>query len=256
MSEPEEPLYGGLENARVFRVGDTVRRPAGAWTATVQALLAHLQAKRFPAPAPLGLDDKGREIVSYLPGRAGLWPWPAALLASEGARDVGVLLRAYHDAVADFAPPEPAIWRHGPQALAPGEIVLHGDFGPYNLLWEGDRLSAVIDFEMARPGKPIEDAVICAQRVACLRPDALAMNAGYSAPPDRRARLHAFAAGYGCAPDDLVSRVVEGQRGELDRMLRFGNAGMEPWAGYLRRGLEPRAREEIAWLEANIGNLT
>jgi len=92
VSEVEEPLFGG----RVVKVGDTVRRPAGAWTPTIQALLAHLQAKGFPAPAPLGVDDRGREVVAYLPGRASTHPWPAALLAPSGARQVGALLRAYH----------------------------------------------------------------------------------------------------------------------------------------------------------------
>jgi Ser/Thr protein kinase RdoA (MazF antagonist) len=253
MTEQEEPLYGGLEDARVFRVGSTVRRPAGAWTPTVQALLAHLQTKGFPAPKPLGLDGKGREIVSYLPGRAGLWPWPEALRVTSGARDVGVLLRRYHDAVADFAPPAPPVWQHGEQTFAPGEIALHGDFAPHNLLWEGASLSGVIDFELARPGMPIDDAVFCVIRVAHLRPDSLARNLGYVEVPDRCARLDAFAKGYGCAVDELLAHTIEGQRAELDRMLCYGTAGMEPWAGFLRRGLEPRAREDLAWLKDNIG---
>ena len=255
MSETEEPLYGGLEDARVFRVGDTVRRPAGAWTATVQTLLAHLQRKGFPAPRPLGLDDKGREIVSWIPGRAGLWPWPPALLATSGARDVGALLRRYHEAVDGFVPPAPAVWRHGAQALGAGEVVLHGDFGPYNLVWDGDALTGAIDFELARPGRPVEDAVFSVIRVAHLRPDSFAAQLGYASVPDRRARLRAFAAGYGCTPDDLLAHAIEGQRNELERMIKFGGAGLEPWAGFLKRGLRARAETELTWLEQNIGAL-
>ena len=66
MDVAEEPLYGGLQDARVFRVGDTVRRPAGAWTPTGTALLAHLGRKGFPSPRPLGLDAKGRETLTFL----------------------------------------------------------------------------------------------------------------------------------------------------------------------------------------------
>ena len=132
MDEIGEPLFGGLENGRVFRVGETVRKPAGPWTATIHALLNHLQGKGFPAPRPLGLDDRGREILSFLPGVCSLRPWPMALLTNDGAAQVGVLLAHYHQAVADFVAPSPAIWRHGPQAVAAGQIVLHGDFGPYN----------------------------------------------------------------------------------------------------------------------------
>jgi Ser/Thr protein kinase RdoA (MazF antagonist) len=255
VSETEEPMFGGLANARVFRVGNTVRRPAGDWTPTVHALLQHLQGKGFPAPKPMGLDDKGREIVSYLPGEAGLRPWPAALLETSGVRDVGALLRAYHDAVRDFAPPAPAIWRHGPQELGPGEIALHGDFGPYNLIWNAGRLTGVIDFELARPGAPLEDAAFSVMRVAHLRPDALAQGAGFTSMPDRRGRLNAFAEGYGCDPDDLLARTRSEQLGEIERMVRLGGRGRQPWTSFLARGLEARAREELRWLDDNLGKL-
>ncbi|HEX7757875.1 MAG TPA: aminoglycoside phosphotransferase family protein [Caulobacteraceae bacterium] len=265
MTDIEEPLYGGLENGRVVRVGDTVRRPAGAWTATTQALLKHLAGKGFPSPRPPGLeekgglDEKGREILSFLPGRAGLWPWPPALLAESGPRQVGRLLKAYHQAVADFAPPAPAVWRHGPQDLAPGQIVLHGDFGPYNLVWTGESplatLSGVIDFELARPGDALEDAAFAAIRVAHLRPDATAAKVGFATIPDRQARLAAFAEGYGCAPGDLLANIIPTQEDELRRIILWGGEGREPWATFLRKGLAGEARAELAWMEDNLGGL-
>jgi hypothetical protein len=58
----------------VVRIGDTVRRPAGPWTPTIHALLSHLVDKGFRAPGPLGLDDKGREVLRFLPGRASMRP--------------------------------------------------------------------------------------------------------------------------------------------------------------------------------------
>lgn len=255
MTERETPLYGGLEDGRVFRVGDTVRRPAGPWTPAVHALLGHLATKGFPAPRPLGLDGKGREILSFLPGVCSLRPWPPALLTDDGARQVGALTRRYHDAVCDFTPPSPAIWRHGPQDLAPGDVVLHGDFGPYNLIWTGDRLTGVIDFELARPGLPLEDAVFAAIRVAHLRPDDLAIKAGFDSVPDRRARLRAFADGYSCDPRALLAEVRAVQAGELERMTRLGGAGTEPWATFLRRGLAAEVRVELAWIGANLSTL-
>ncbi|MEJ1968962.1 MAG: aminoglycoside phosphotransferase family protein [Rhizomicrobium sp.] len=251
----EEPLFGGLANGRVVRVGDTVRRPADASTPTIQALLAHLQARDFPAPEPLGLDVQGRESVSWLPGRASTHPWPAALLATDGARRVGALLRRYHDAVADFVPPAAALWRHGAQKMAPGEIVLHGDFAPHNLVWTAGLLSGVIDFELARPGLPMEDAVFCAVRVAPLRPDAASRAAGFAAPPDRRQRLQAFADGYGCATDALLDAARGCMHGEEDRILRYGEAGLEPWATFRRRGLDVQVRAELRWLDENVDAL-
>jgi len=248
-AELGEPLYGGLEDGRVFRVGDTVRKPAGPWTDTLHAVLQHLQAVGFPSPRPLGRDSLGREMLSFLPGQAGLWPWPPALLATEGCRKVGELLRAYHRAVAGFVPPAPAIWRHGPQALRPGEIVLHGDFAPYNLVWQGEALTGVIDFELARPGLPIEDAAFAAIRLGPLRPDQALMRIGFPEGPDRGARLAAFAAGYGCALPALIAQIPKTQAAELERITGWGGEGREPWATFLAKGLDDAVRLEADWME-------
>ena len=52
----EQELTGGNVND-VVRRGDTVRRSAGPWTPTVQALLAWVRAQGVSfVPAPLGLD--------------------------------------------------------------------------------------------------------------------------------------------------------------------------------------------------------
>ena len=255
MTHPEEVLLGGLETGRVVKVGETVRRESGSWTPTIHALLAHLNTRGFPSPRPLGLDDQGREKLSFLPGRASIWPWPPALIATEGAAKVGSFLRAYHDAVAGFAPPSPAIWRHGPQASKPGEIVLHGDFGPHNLIWDGEAICGLIDFELARPGHPMDDAGFAVVRAAQLRPDDQTRSPGFVTPPDRAARLAAFAEGYGCAAPQLVHAARQAQRSEIERIVRFGAAGLEPWATFRRRGIEALARQELAWIEANAGAL-
>jgi aminoglycoside phosphotransferase (APT) family kinase protein len=50
-----------------------------------------------------------------------------------------------------------AVWPL-PQRNAP--VLLHGDFWPGNLLWQGDQLVAVIDWEDARLGDPLTDLAI------------------------------------------------------------------------------------------------
>ena len=51
------------------RVGNTVRKPAGPWTPTIQALLRHLRTTGFEyAPEPLGVDGAGREMVAFIEG--------------------------------------------------------------------------------------------------------------------------------------------------------------------------------------------
>ena len=246
--EVEEPLYGGLEGGRVIRIGRTVRRPAGAWTASVHSLLEHVRAKGFPAPAALGIDDQGRERLEFIEGEAGLRPWPAILLRVAGVMQIGRLLRAYHEAVADFRPAR-SRWRDGSGSPTPGQIVLHGDFAPYNVIWKGAQIVGVIDWELARPGAAIEDVAFAAFQCVPLRPDAAAKEAGFSAPPDRATRLAAFSEAYGRhGPRTIAQAAVRVLAEDLVRMERLGGAGEEPWAGFLRRGLRERTRAEAAWL--------
>ena len=246
-SDTEVPLPGGLAEGRVTRVGDTVRRPAGPWTPTIHALLRHLESKGFPAPRPRGFNDEGREVLTFIEGQAGNWPWPPALSGLQGMRQVGRLLAAYHGAVADFTPPSPAIWRHGPDELAPGEIVLHSDFGPYNLIWRNGALAGVIDWDLARPGQPIHDAAFAVFQCAPLREDVTPL--GFPAPPDRRARLEAFAEAYGTlSAKDLVAAIFEVSAADIGRMERLGAQDIEPWSDWIRRGLLTRTRAEVRWL--------
>jgi hypothetical protein len=76
----EIALGGGNVSGGVVRIGDTVRRPAGPWTAAMHALLDHLHAAGFHgAPRPLGLDELGREVLTFIPGTIA-WPHTFALL--------------------------------------------------------------------------------------------------------------------------------------------------------------------------------
>jgi len=57
----------------------------------------------------------------------------------------GALLRRYHDAVA------------GTALAGASEVVCHGDFGPWNLIWVDGVPSFVIDFDNAHAGPRVED---------------------------------------------------------------------------------------------------
>jgi hypothetical protein len=83
----EKPLPGGNVSASVVRVGDTVRRPAGFWSRSVDALLRHLNAVGYEgAPRSLGFDELGLSlrIVSSAAAqsRSGLAPGSARAVAS------------------------------------------------------------------------------------------------------------------------------------------------------------------------------
>ncbi|MGC4875140.1 hypothetical protein ACLQ26_02570 [Micromonospora sp. DT43] len=70
--DAEEPLSGGFV-ADVVRIGDTVRRTPPVNLDFVGALLRHLaEVGADLAPRHLGVDDRGRQVLSYVAGRV---PW-------------------------------------------------------------------------------------------------------------------------------------------------------------------------------------
>jgi hypothetical protein len=152
----ETPLEGGNMSSGVVRVGDTVRRPAGAWTPAVHALLNHLHTVGFRgAPRPLGLDEQGREVLTFIPGTVA-WPDHFHLLHGDHQlRKVARLIREFHDAVAELTPPPDAQW----QTLIPAdgnEIIAHHDLAPWNLILN-DQQWAFIDWDVAAPGTRLWD---------------------------------------------------------------------------------------------------
>ena len=213
----EQPLAGGNLSAGVVRVGDTVRRPTGPWTPAVHALLHHLENRGFTgAPRVLGFDDKGREILEFLDGDVA-WPDDGNLDMTR----VGAMLRAFHEAVADFVPPTSAVWRFPEMAAdaepyvdARGIVVCHNDTAAWNIV-AGDVRVALIDWDTAGPRPPIWDVAYCA--IGCMR-DAARLRAladGYDLSAADRARF----------PEVLVARITS----SLEHMRRRAEAGIAPW---------------------------
>lgn len=74
----EHRLAGGNTGGAVL-IDGTVRRAVAPWTPTVHAVLDYLEARGFGgAPRALGIDEQGREVLSYLPGSTvgDRKPWP------------------------------------------------------------------------------------------------------------------------------------------------------------------------------------
>ena len=197
----------------VHRVGDTVRRQAGWWTPAVHGLLRHLNEVGFAlAPTPLGFDDDGREVLSYIDGESGRGTWPL-IVSDEGLAAFAMALRDYHRAVASYRPPADADWAYGPRAIGPDELVCHGDFGPWNLVWREGQPVGILDWDLAYPGPTRDDVAYALVYSTPFRDDEHArLWQGFAHPPDRRHRIAVFADAYGISTDGLVDAVVERQR--------------------------------------------
>jgi hypothetical protein len=247
-----DPLVLKDERGReVIRIGDRVHRPAGYWTPAVHALLRHLEAVGFRyAPRAVGTDDHGREVLTYLPGTSGSTGW-AAVVSEDGLARFARLLRAYHDAVRGFAPPPETIWAFGEGPPPPGEVVCHGDFGPWNVVWHKGQPVGILDWDFAGPGPALDDVAYALEYVAPFREDAMALKwLAYDRPPARRRRIEVFAAAYGLVrTDDLVERVIARQRQDIARVKALAARGVEPQVTWVAAGELDRLEARAVWSE-------
>jgi hypothetical protein len=161
-----EPLIGEGVTAGIVRIGDTVRRPARPFTATIQAFLAHLHSAGFTgAPIPLGIDGQGREVLSFVPGDIPRKPLPPETATDDVLIALARLIHALHDAAQGWTPPPGAIWGGipGSDALAlppvegQPELVSHRDYCPGNVVFRDGRPAALIDFDLAQPTTRLYD---------------------------------------------------------------------------------------------------
>jgi Phosphotransferase enzyme family len=158
--------FSGLRS-HVVRIGGTVRREVHQNTPAVKALLSHLEETGFTAaPRWLGFDEEGRETLSYIIGSAGHYPLKPYVLSESTLTRLGLLLRRFHDATVSFSLPENVVWQN---AINPkGEVICHGDAGPYNIIFRNKQPVALIDFERATPGPRVWDIAFVVYRFAPL----------------------------------------------------------------------------------------
>lgn len=164
-----EYLAGG--SGGVWKVGRTVRRPTGVWTPAVHELLDWLAGEGLGGiPHVGGIDDDGREIVSYIEGRG--VPIDDEVVLDNVLVEAATWLRDFHDIVEDFRPEGPRTWRQaGEVELAPDEIICHNDPGAYNWIIQSGHFVAMIDWDLAGPGRPIDDlAFLCWTGIPLYRP--------------------------------------------------------------------------------------
>ncbi|MFI6480354.1 phosphotransferase enzyme family protein [Nonomuraea sp. NPDC050663] len=253
----EHPLEGGNVSAGVVRVGDTVRRPAGPWTPAVHALLTHLHEAGFRgAPRPLGVDEQGREVLTFARGEV-VWPDHFALVEpDERLAGVATLFRELHDACAGFTPPPDAEW----QRLIPPEgddLIVHHDLAPWNLVAQGDGWT-IIDWDCAGPGSRLWDLAYAVHGFVPL------MAHPHWMRDDAAARVRTFADAYGLDEADrrtLVPMLARRARSMHDFLRDQAAAGVRPWAGlwadghgqvWLNDAAYTQEREQ-EWLTALLG---
>jgi hypothetical protein len=141
-------LTGPGAGGGTIRVGQTVRREPDRAPEAMIETLRYLEAVGFAgAPRVLGRDSAGRWVLSYMAGDVAMPPYQAWAAEDALLSSVGELLRDYHRAVAGFRPPATLRWPSTPPASQRGILVGHLDVSMANVVCQGGRAVALIDFE-------------------------------------------------------------------------------------------------------------
>jgi hypothetical protein len=203
----EVPIAGGRKTSGIVRRGDRLLRPMGPWPPAVHEYLHYLEAAGF-AGSPRVLGTEGdREVLAFLEGDVAVDPlWrpghghrlPPYARTDLALRRAAKLIRKLHSAAAGFRPAITS-YRFDPRPPRPGEVVSHGDLGPWNTVYRDGIPVAFIDWDSAGPVDPLADLAAAARAFVPLAPPEQLAEAGFDPLPDLLARLRTFVDAFGLA---------------------------------------------------------
>lgn len=240
----------------VVQVGNTVRRATGPWTPAVHALLRYLETVEFPgAPRVLGLDARGREELTFVPGEVPRATSPD-VVSDAVLGEVGRLIRRYHDAVAGFVLPSGLSWHWGskPTSSDARLVICHNDLAPHNTVFRDGRPVAFIDWDFASPGPAVWDVANAAWQFVPLGGD----DAGVAESSDRFRRLRILCDAYALPEDErailavVVARRMEATAGGIEALAATGEPAFQR---LLDDGVPAQIRREREWVRHNASRI-
>ena len=232
----EIELAGGRITPGVVRIGDTVRRPRNQRSDWINRLLTRLEDLGYQhTPRFRGIDDQGRDILTFIPGTTTNHPCqrrPGAY------RLGGQMLRRLHDVTTGDT-----LINAWPFDASDPQCILHGDPGTYNTIFQDGLPVALIDWDAARPGNPVDDLAYMAW-TWCIQ------SAGNVRITDQALHLSELAAGYdtrtlGLTAQDLLDQITGAQQNLIDAEQRILDS---PTGTPARKS---HATTAIAWASAD-----
>lgn len=243
-----------MGRAEIKITDSRVIRPRKEWSVSVQKFLRFLRDKNVDyVPEPLGFDEDGNEVVSYLPGEVYDYPLPPLLLTTKSIVSAGKLLRDFHDKGADFLNQLNGneIWMLNYDT--PYEVMCHSDFAPYNVTTEDGLAKGIIDFDTLMPGSRMWDLAYGAYRWAPLYFDKTVYIS-----PETSSRLKYFLEAYGL-PKSEFSQVIPTLIKRLNYLIEFmeraAESGEKNFQNDIADGHIRKYKNDILCLRENEGKL-
>ncbi|MFC8683140.1 phosphotransferase [Microbacterium ureisolvens] len=259
MSQDTEPLGGGAVNdGRVLREGQTVRRPLPANAPTLHALLRFVRSRSdVEVPGPLRVEDR-TEILTYVAGEVGLSPYAPWVGTRNSLVTVATLLRRFHDATVGWQPPSDAAWSTAFADPAGGSVICHNDVCIENVVFRDGSAAALIDFDFAAPGRRVWDVAMTARYWVPMTHPTLpaAVERGVEDPVGR---LRTFVDAYGLRDGDrriLAGVLLEAEEASRRFVAEQAASGSPAFVAMWDVPARARFDRKLAWLRENSGAIT
>lgn len=248
----DHELEGGRAN-KIFKRDDVVVRPFGPWSSAVHKLLAHLHQSGFKAaPQPLGFDNQGNELVSFVEGVVHNGLSDPEARSAEALQSAAKLLRRYHDTTVYFLTLETIALSWMLPAQEPFEVLCHGDYAPYNVTQQGGEVVGIIDFDTAHPAPRLWDVAYAVYRWAPL--SGPQNDESFGTLQDKIGRAKLFCDAYQLGSTDrknLPEMTTKRLQALVDHMHKQANAGDETFASHIRDGHDQLYLGDIAFVKAH-----
>jgi hypothetical protein len=238
----EFSMPGGSRSG-VVRIGGSVHRPPGARSGFVRALLTLFEDRNWAgAPRYLGTDGQGRDILGFIPGHVAWEPvQPAGVTSDASLARVATLVRKFHDLTA------------GSALAARAEVICHNDLAPKNTVYrdtgEGLRPVAFIDWDLAAPGRRIDDVAHVCWQYLRLGPEVSDIG-------EAARRIGVICDAYGLGDRADVVDAILWWQDRCWRGIEAGAAAGDPALSRLRdSGAVREVRHSYEWVRAHRGHL-
>ncbi len=248
--DSEIPIPGGrLNRGRLVRLGNFVLRPADE-DLSIEELIIEVGKVFRGIPKTFGRDSIGRLKLEWIEGESAETFDEDEEKSRTRLLSVGALLRELHDSTVSIVS-ETAVTSRG--SLDPSgirEVVCHGDAGPGNIVFRNRTAFALIDWEMAAPGRRSWDLATALRYWAPLRNPANKKPAELLLNPLQRAEW--ILDGYSASNElrsETVGLLSENQKVQAEFVIARIKARSEAvYKEWVAKGGTRRLELDDAWL--------
>jgi len=236
----QELLEGGWgKDSKPVRIGKTVHRQQSDQSPYVHQVLEFLEHAAFDwAPRFLGVDEQGREVLSFIDGYVPHGQEvPQQTWSLETMQDIFRHIRHLHDLTS------------GSELANGQECICHGDLSYANTVYREGRAVAFIDWDWAHPGQRIDDVAYGILQYLSIGEHESAGGPGESA---RLAR--ALADAYGLAESQrsvTPARMLDLLLATRDKQLQAIKQGRPSARRLAEAGVPSHMLKRHAWLRQN-----